>query len=133
VDYRRTSGGVSNLNYHLVWTPKYRLSVLVGDVADDLEKLLREKADELGVEVKHLTIKPDHLHLFVSAPPDLSPSKLANQFKGYSSRILRQRYGHLVSRMPSLWSRSYYVGSSGHVSDKTIARYIAAQEKRSGA
>jgi putative transposase len=131
MDYWRTSGGVSNLNYHLVWTPKYRLPVLVGDVAEDLEDLLREKAAELEVEVKHLAIKPDHLHLFVSAPPDLSPSKLANQFKGYSSRRLRQKYRHLVSRMPSLWSRSFYVGSAGHVSDKTIARYIAAQETRS--
>lgn len=129
--YRRTSGGVSNLNYHLVWTPKYRLPVLTGEVADDLEALLREKAAELEVEVKHLAIKPDHLHLFVSAPPDLSPSKLANQFKGYSSRRLREKYQHLVSRLPSLWSRSFYVGSAGHVSDKTIARYIAAQETRS--
>lgn len=132
MDYRRTSGGVSNLNYHLVWTPKYRLPVLTGDVADDLEALLREKAKELDVEVKHLAIEPEHLHLFVSAPPELSPSKLANQFKGYSSRILRQKYRHLTSRMPSLWSRSYYVGSAGHVSDKTIARYIATQEKRGG-
>lgn len=132
MDYRHISGGVSNLNYHLVWTPKYRLAVLVDGVADDLEKLLREKADELDVEVKHLAIKPDHLHLFVSAPPNLSPNKLANQFKGYSSRVLRQKYRHLTSRMPSLWSRSFYVGSAGHVSDKTIARYIAAQEKRSG-
>lgn len=129
--YRRTSGGVSNLNYHLVWTPKYRLPVLTGEVADDLEALLREKAAELDVEVKHLAIKPDHLHLFVSAPPEYSPSKLANQFKGYSSRRLRQKYQHLVSRMPSLWSRSFYAGSAGHVSGKTIARYIAAQEKRS--
>lgn len=129
--YRRTSGGVSNLNYHLVWTPKYRLSVLVGDVADDLESLIREKAAELDVEVKHLAIKPDHLHLFVSAPPELSPSKLANQFKGYSSRSLRRKYRHLTSRMPSLWSRSYFIGSDGHVSEATIARYIAAQETRS--
>lgn len=129
--YRRTSGGVGNLNYHLVWTSKYRLSVLVGDVADDLESLIREKAAELDVEVKHLAIKPDHLHLFVLAPPELSPSKLANQFKGYSSRRLRPKYRHLTSRMPSLWSRSYYVGSAGHVSEAAIARYVAAQETRS--
>jgi putative transposase len=77
-------------------------------------------------------IKPDHVHLFVKAPPEYSPSKLANQFKGYSSRRLRQKYAHLVSRMPSLWSRSFYCGSAGHVSDKTIANYIAAQEIRSG-
>lgn len=132
MDYRHASGGVSNLNYHLVFCPKYRLSVLVGDVAEDLDRLVREKAEELDVEVKHLAIKPDHVHLFVNAPPELSPSKLANQFKGYSSRRLRQKHRHLTSRMPSLWSRSFYCGSAGHVSGKTISRYIAAQETRSG-
>jgi putative transposase len=130
VEYRRTSGGVSNLNYHLVWCPKYRLKVLYSDVADDLESLIREKAEELEVEVRHLAIAPDHVHLFVKAPPEYSPSKLANQFKGHSSRVLRQKYKHLRTRMPSLWSRSYYVGAAGHVSDKTIASYIAAQETR---
>lgn len=132
MDYRYTSGGVSNLNYHLVFCPKYRLPVLMDDVAADLERLIREKAEELEVEVKHLAIKPDHVHLFVKAPPEYSPSKLANQFKGASSRRLRERHPHLVSRMPSLWSRSFYCGSAGHVSDKTIANYIAAQETRSG-
>ena len=113
MELRHTSGGVSNLNYHLVWCPKYRIPVLVE-------------------EVKHLLVKPDHVHLFVKAPPEISPAKLAHQFKGYTSRVLRERYGHLRSRMPSLWSRSYYVGAAGHVSDKTIANYIAAQETRSG-
>ncbi len=132
MELRHTSGGVSNLNYHLVWCPKYRLPVLIEEVAEDLEALLREKASELDVEVKHLAIRPDHVHLFVKAPPDLSPAQIAHRLKGYTSRILRERYAHLVSRMPSLWSRSYYVGAAGHVSDKTIARYIAAQQTRSG-
>ena len=132
MEHRHTSGGVSNLNYHLVWCPKYRLPVLVDEVAEDLHRLLEEKAEELGVEVKHIAVNPDHVHMFVKAPPGYSPAKLANQFKGYSSRILRERYRHLRSRMPSLWSRSYYVGAAGHVSGKTIARYIAAQETRSG-
>jgi putative transposase len=131
VEYRTTSGGVSNLNYHLVWCPKYRLPVLTGDVATYLEQLLRDKAAELEVEVKHLSVQPDHVHLVVKAAPEYSPAKLANQFKGYTSRVLRSRYTHLKSRMPSLWSRSYYVGAAGRVSDKTIAAYIAAQETRS--
>jgi putative transposase len=132
MELRHTSGGVSNLNYHLVWCPKYRIPVLVEEVATDLDGLVRQKAAELEVEVKHLVVKPDHVHLFVKAPPEISPAKLAHQFKSYTSRVLRERYGHLRSRMPSLWSRSYYVGAAGHVSDKTIANYIAAQETRSG-
>ena len=132
MELRHTSGGVSNLNYHLVWCPKYRIPVLVEQVATDLDGLLRQKAAQLEVEVKHLLVKPDHVHLFVKAPPEISPAKLAHQFKGYTSGVLRERYGHLRSRMPSLWSRSYYVGAAGHVSDKTIANYIAAQQTRSG-
>ncbi|MGF1473906.1 MAG: IS200/IS605 family transposase [Rubrobacteraceae bacterium] len=131
MEYRTTSGAVSNLNFHLVWCPKYRLPVLTGDVATELDALLREKAAELGVEVKHLSVQPDHVHLFVKAVPEYSPAKLARQFKGYTSRVLRDRHARLRSRMPTLWSRSYYVGSAGHLSDKTIARYIAAQETRS--
>jgi len=130
VESRTTSGGVSNLNLHLVWCPKYRLPVLTGVVAEDLDNLLREKAESLGVEVKHLSVQPDHVHLFVRAMPEYSPAKLAREFKGYTSRILRQRHKHLTTRMPTLWSRSYYVGSAGHVSDATISRYIEAQETR---
>ena len=94
--------------------------------------MLAEKDAELDAQIKRLVVKPDHVRLIVKAPPGYSPSKLANQFKGYSSRILRERYRHLKSRMPNLWSRSYYVGAAGHVSDGTIANYIAAQETRSG-
>jgi putative transposase len=85
--------------------------------------LLRDKAAELEVEVKHLSVQPEHVHLFVKAAPEYSPAKLATQFKGYTSRVLRSRYAHLKSCMPSLWSRSYYVGAGGRVSDKTIAAY----------
>src|SRR5215212_2900920 len=130
VELRHTSGGVSNLNYHLVWCPKYRLPVLIDDVAEDLDAHVREKASELDGEGQQLAIKARPVTLFLKAPPDLSPAKLAHQFKGFSSRILRERHRHLKSRMPGLWSRSYYVGAAGHVSDKTIARYIAAQETR---
>jgi putative transposase len=70
------------------------------------------------------------LHLFVDCAPTLAPQQLANQFKGYTSRVLRDAFPHLRSRLPSLWSRSYYVGSAGHVSPETIQNYIE-QQKRS--
>lgn len=127
VGYRTTSGGVSNLKFHLVWCSKYRLPVLTGAVAEVLDNLLREKAARLGVEVKHLSVDPDHVRL---AMPEYSPAKLAREFKGYTSRIHRQLHKHLTTRMSTLWSRSYYVGSAGRVSDATISRYIETQEAR---
>ena len=102
--------------------------MLTGAVANDLKRLLQTKARELGVSIEALEIMPDHVHLFVSADPTDAPQRLANQFKGYTSRWLRDKYPHLRSRLPSLWSRSYYVGSLGQVSEATVKHYIGAQK-----
>jgi len=128
--YQRNSGSVYSLKYHLVWCPKYRRKVLVGAVADDLRLLLYQKANELQVEIKALEILPDHVHLFIESDPTEAPQRLANQFKGYTSRILRQKYPHLRSSLPSLWSRSYYIGTIGYVSEETVKRYIEMQKTR---
>ena len=128
--YRRTSGAVFSLKYHLVWCPKYRRPVLEGDVALRLKTLLSEKAAELEATVHALEIMPDHVHLFVESDPTLAPAHLTAQFKGYSSRVLRQEFPSLRSRLPTLWSRSYYVGSVGNVSEATVRRYIETQRER---
>jgi putative transposase len=129
--YRLTAGAVYNLHYHLVWCPKYRRAVLVGAVEARLKDLLAEKAAAMDVQIEALEVMPDHVHLFVAAPPTDAPQHLANQFKGFTSRVLRQEFPHLRSRLPTLWSRSYYVGSAGHVSGETIKQYIASQKERS--
>ena len=102
---------------------------MVGEVAKDLQTLLYQKAKELDVEIEALEIRPDHVHLYVSSDPTEAPQRLANQFKGFTSRILRQKYSHLRSRIPSLWSRSYYVGTIGHVSEESVKQYIDAQKR----
>ena len=119
-----------NLNLHFVWCPKYRKPVLTGAVAVRLDELLREKAQALVVEIKGLEIMPDHVQLLVATDPTHAPQFLANQFKGSTSRMLRQEFSHLRSQLPSLWSRSYFVGSVGTVTDATIRRYIAQQPSR---
>lgn len=126
--YRRSAGCVFALKYHLVWCPKFRRPVLTGAVAADLKRLLHAKAQELGVSIEALEIMPDHVHLFVSADPTDAPQRLANQFKGFTSRWLREKHPHLRSRLPSLWSRSYYVGSVGQVSEATVRHYIENQK-----
>ena len=128
--YARNAGAVFSLKYHLVFCPKYRKPVLLGPVAERLKALLAKKADELHVTLHTLEIMPDHVHMFVESDPGLAPAKLAAQFKGYTSRVLRQEFGHLRSRLPSLWSRSYYIGSVGHVSEAMVRRYIASQQGR---
>jgi len=103
--------------------------VLGGPVAARLTELLHERAAALGADIEGLEVMLDHVHLFVSAPPTVAPQFLANQFKGYTSRVLREEFPWLKRRLPSLWSRSYYVGSAGHVSAETIRRYIADQKR----
>jgi len=115
-----------NINYHFVWIPKYRRKILVGPVAEELERLIRKVCDEREVEVLSLSIQPDHVHLFVSAPPRHAPSVLINTIKGYTSRYLRQKFPVLSKQTgPRLWTRTYYVGTAGTVSAETIQRYIA--------
>jgi Transposase and inactivated derivatives len=129
--YARNAGAVFSLKYHLVFCPKYRKSVLIGPVAGRLKELLAEKATALQVALHTLEVMPDHVHLFVESDPGMAPATLAAQFKGYTSRVLRQEFRHLRSQLPSLWSRSYYIGSVGHVSEATVRRYIENQKGRS--
>jgi putative transposase len=129
--YARNAGAVFSLKYHLVFCPKYRKPVLQGAVAERLKTLLAEKATALQVTLHTLEVMPDHVHLFVESDPGLAPAKLAAQFKGYTSRLLRQEFRFLRSQLPSLWSRSYYIGSVGHVSAATVRRYIEHQKGQS--
>ncbi|WP_433467777.1 IS200/IS605 family transposase [Spirillospora sp. CA-128828] len=127
---RRFSGGVYDLGYHVVWCAKYRRPVLDGRVAIRLEELIRSKAIEKDWEIIALEVMPDHVRLFVRAHPRDSPSHIANQFKGFTSRVLRGEFPHLRSRLPTLWSSSYLVSSVGAVSDDTVQRYIDTQWER---
>ena len=119
-----------SLGYHLVWCPKYRKPVLVGQVEVRLKELLAERCSERGWEIVALETMPDHVHLFVRADPTDAPAYIANQLKGYTSRVLRREFPHLRSALPTLWSRSYFVSSVGAVSESMIRRYIEDQRTR---
>jgi putative transposase len=103
---------------------------LVGDVEKHLKKLLRERARDIGVEIVKMEVMPDHVHLFIKAKPIDSPHWIVQQLKGYTSRILRDEYSTLRSRIPTLWTRSYYVESVGHISEKTVKKYIEEQKNK---
>ena len=127
---RRTRYSIYNINYYFVWIPKYRRSILNGQIKADLDGMIKHYARKNEVEILSLSIQQDHVHLFVSAPPRFSPSQLINLFKGATARELLKRYPNLngrsaAKRRGSLWTRSYYVGTAGTVSAKTIEHYIA--------
>ena len=120
---------IFNISYHLIWCPKYRRPVLVDGVDERLKELLMQKAIELDVKIEEMEVMPAHVHLFIKANPVLPVHHIVNQFKGYSSMILRQEFPRLKSRLPSLWTHSYYCETIGHISEDTIKRYIEDQKK----
>lgn len=126
--YRKNCGAVFSLKYHMVWCPKYRRPVLVGDVERRLRELLQEIASQLEITIHALEVMPDHVHLFVETDPTLCVAELAARFKGRTSHELRSEFPSLRSRLPTLWSRSYYAGSCGAVTEASIKNYIAKQK-----
>src|SRR5215203_4504706 len=126
--YRRNAGATVSRRYHLVWCPKDRRLVLTPPHDARLNEIIAEVASEADMIVHALEIMPDHVHLLVEADPTLAVAEIVNRFKGRSSRLMRTEFPPLRSRLPTLWSRSYYAGSVGHVSAKTVEAYIAAQK-----
>lgn len=119
---------VYNLGYHLIWCTKYRRKVLSPKIELRLKELIRKKAEEIEVEIVEMETMSDHIHIFVKSKPTYSPHFIVQQFKGYSSRILRKEFAELRSRLPSLWTRSYFCESVGCISADTIIRYIENQK-----
>lgn len=117
---------VYSIKYHFVWIPKRRKPVLVGDVARRLSEICESVAEDNGWTIHKLTIQSDHLHLFVETTTREAPYQIAHAFKGRSSRLLRKEFPHLL-KLPSLWTRAYFVATIGHVSAETIERYIREQ------
>jgi REP-associated tyrosine transposase len=127
MDYRRDEHRVHLIVYHLIWCPKRRKPVLVGDVAKDCRKLIAAKCAEHGWDLEELAIQPDHVHLFVRVWPMDSAADVLKEVKGVTSHELREKYPQL-RKLPSLWTRSYFASTAGNVSRETIRRYIEAQK-----
>ena len=126
--YAKNAGAVFSLKHHIVWCPKYRRPVLVPPVDARLKDLLAEVAASHGMTIHAVEVMPDHVHLFVESDPTLCVAEIVNRFKGRTSRVLRQEFPSLRSRLPTLWSRSYFAATVGAVSERTIRRYIEAQK-----
>jgi putative transposase len=126
-DYQRDEHRVHLLMLHLVWTPKRRKPVLVGEVAKDCRKILESKCEEKGWTIKELAIQPDHLHIFLQVWPQDSVSTVVKELKGITAFELRKKHTQLL-KLPSMWTRSYFAATVGNVSAEIIEKYIAAQK-----
>lgn len=124
--YQHENTSVHMMMYHFIWIPKRRKKVLMGKIKNRLGQLIKQKTKDLNCKIIQLEIMPDHVHMFITSKPIISPNKLIGQIKGYTSRILRQEFPELL-KLPALWTRSYWVSTAGNVSQAVIRRYIQEQ------
>ncbi len=124
--YKHNNTSVVMINYHIVFCPKYRRKLLVGEVKNRLSNILDEVAKENQWQIISKEIMPDHVHLFVYADVRTRPEIVVKRFKGRTSRYLRREFPTLL-KMPTLWTRSYFLSTAGNVSSATIQKYIERQ------
>jgi putative transposase len=127
---RRNHHVVWRCTYHVVWCVKYRRQLLVGIIDKRLKQLLREVATELDIAIRELEVMPDHVYLLMDVDPQFGVHKAIKRMKGRSSRVLRQEFRILRSRLPALWTHSYFLSTTGGAPLSVIKQYIGAQKER---
>ena len=127
MDYQRDEHRVHLISYHLVWTPKRRKALLVGEIERECRALIEQACRDAGWQIHELVVRPDHVHLFVRVWPTTSAADVVKTCKSRTSHVLRERYA-VLRKLPSLWTRSYLASTAGNVSTQMIERYIAAQK-----
>lgn len=126
--YKSNKNVVYSSKYHVVWCPKYRRAVLEGCIPDRLRQVLYEIAKYRRAEIIELEIMPDHVHLLVEVDPQFGIHRLIKLMKGRSSRILRQEFLFLRTRLPTLWTNSYFVSTVGGAPLSIVKKYIENQK-----
>ena len=128
-NYRKSSHSRFDIKFHFVWVTKYRKRILTGEVAVRLRDLVREICRTEEIEILQGAVSSDHVHVLLSCPPNLSPSKIMQLIKGKTSRKLLMEFKHLQKMYwgRHFWARGYFVASSGNVTDEVIMEYIRAQ------
>ena len=128
-NYRKSSHSVYDLKYHIVWITKYRKQVLVGPISSRLKELIREICKSKDIEILRGHISKDHVHVFLSVPPNISVSNLVQSLKGKTSRKMLIEFSGLKKQFwgRHLWARGYFAASSGNVTDEVIVEYIKNQ------
>ena len=126
--YKSNNNIVYSCKYHVVWCPKYRRKVLVDGVDSRLKELIIQICQEIHVDIIEMEIMPDHLHLLIEVDPQFGIHKAIKRIKGKTSRILRQEFPHLTTKLPTLWTNSYFVSTVGGAPLEKIKEYVANQK-----
>ena len=129
MEYKSNNNITYSCKYHVVFCPKYRRKVLVNGVDTRLKELIRETCQDIHVDCIEMEIMPDHVHLLLEVAPQFGIHKAVKAIKGRSSRVLRQEFHWLTTKLPTLWTNSYFVSTIGEtVSSSDIGKYIESQK-----
>ena len=130
MEYRTNAHYVYSCRYHIVFCPKYRRAVLADGVDSRLKELIQKYTDDRGIIILGMEVMPDHVHLLLDCPLDLSPISIVKGIKQTSAYQLKREFPWLKKRLPCLWTRSAFVTSVGSASMETVKAYIANQKGR---
>ena len=125
--YDSGNHSVYRCSYHVVFCPKYRRKILIGDVASRLKDIFHETATERGFSISNLEIMPDHVHALIFVPPWIKVNTALKYLKGKSSRIITTEFPEIKKKVPTLWSHSKFVSTVGRVSENKVKEYIDSQ------
>ena len=126
--YKTNNNVVYSCKYHVVWCPKYRRKVLTGEVETRLKELILSTAENINAEVLEMEVMPDHVHLLIEVDPQYGINRAIRHIKGVSSHTLRSEFPFLKSRLPTLWTNSYFVSTVRGAPLATIQKYIENQK-----
>ncbi len=131
-EYKKGGHAVYDIKYHFVWITKYRYKVLKGQVAIRARDLLKQGCEAKGLTIIKGSVGPDHVHMLLSCPTNLSPSQIMQYLKGRSSHLLQEEFPGIKKRYwgQHMWARGYFCGTVGQVDQETIRRYIETQGKQ---
>ena len=119
------------IQYHIIWCPEFRFSVLKGNVEETLKQILQKICDDYNYHIKALEVMPDHIHIFIDVPQTVAPCDVVRTLKSISAIELLKVYPKLkqfYARCGVLWSRGYFVSTVGHISETTVIKYIEEQK-----
>ena len=128
--YKSNRNVIYSCKYYIVWCPKYRRKVLINGVDTRLKELIHEIAKELQLEIIKMEVMPDHVHILLEVDPQFGIHRAVKALKGRTSRILRQEYPWLRSRIPTLWTNSYFCSTVGGAPLSVIKQYIENQKQK---
>ena len=126
--YKSNGHILYSCKYHVIFCPKYRRKVLVDGIDTRLKEIIQQVADDLECEIIELEIMPDHVHILCEVDPQFGVHKFVKRVKGLSSFLLRKQFPTLKSRLPTLWTNSYFISTVGGAPLAVIKQYIENQK-----